>query len=152
METASSVNFDFAIGTAGLDFLSELLRSQMLTVERKYADALAMSALVDLERAPRQMWSPVFAERAWCHTQLHQFDEAWKAAEEALKVLDGVTEHDDRAYVCARLANVASACNKSETAVRLNAEASASLLAHRSFQKELMDRISAIRTEAEQKE
>lgn len=152
METASSVNFDFAIGTAGLDFLSELLRSQMLTVERKYSEALEMSALIDIERVPAHMRSPIFAERSWCHANEHRLDDAWSNAEKALACLDHITEHDDRAYVCARLAGVARACAKGDLAANLHSEASTALSAHRSFQAELLSRISSIRTESLQKE
>jgi len=144
METESSVNFDFAIGTAGLDFLSELLRSQMLTVQERFSEALEMSALIDLDRLPDHLKAPVFVDRAWNLSQLGRHSEAWLEAEIALDLLPKVQEDDDRAYVCARLAEVAKSCGKPDSAVEMMARAGESLRLHRTFQSDLLSKIQAI--------
>lgn len=146
METASSVHFDFAIGTAGLGFLSELLRTQILTVEHKFAEALEMSNLIDLDQAPKHLHASIFADRAWCLTHLGCLEDAWITAERSRSNLESVSESDDRAYTLARLSGVARACGNFDLASSLLSDAQTELLAHRRFQAALLGKIQQIKT------
>jgi len=146
METASSVNFDFAIGTESLEFLSHMLRGLMLTVKRQYSDALELFAAIDVAKVPKGMLPPVHADQAWCQANLGNTVEAMALASVAAAGLSEKTEADDAAYVHCRVAQVAEHCQQSALAEKHRAAAATALVTHRRLQAEMLNRLQAIRT------
>jgi tetratricopeptide (TPR) repeat protein len=117
--TESSGQFDVVAGVQSLDWLVPLLRAQLLLLEARYAEALA---LLD-EHWPRsephwqaRMAPGMLADRAWCLWQLGRRDEAREEAGRALECIDAPSDADDRALAHARLAQVFEALGDTATA------------------------------------
>lgn len=145
METSSSFNYDSAIGTSGLDFLTQMLRGLMFTIDRRFVDAFAIFEAIDDRKVPERMLAPVFADRAWCAINLGRPDEAWALATIAAERLTSLVEADDIAYVASRVAQVADRCDQVEFACAHRAIAETSLAKHRGFQAELLSRLQSIK-------
>lgn len=138
MEASSSFNFDFAIGTKGLGFLTYILRGLILTIDQKYAEALQTFDSIAENRLPKRTLAPIYADRAWCNANLDQNDIAWKCALRAIEEVSRLAEADDIAYVESRVAQVADHLNFHAIATTHRANAVRYLEEHRVFQAKLL--------------
>jgi len=145
METASSVNFDFAIGTAGLDFLSEMLQGLMLTIEGKYKEALEILDSIEIARVPPGIRSPIIVDIAWCQAILGEGAKSLVNLEVVESVLSQTSEFDDLAYVNSRLAQITAHFGQTELSSQYKARANEALAQHREFQTELLARLQAMK-------
>jgi hypothetical protein len=138
----STRQFDAVIGLKSLDWLVPLLRAQLLVLEAKHAQALA---LFD-EHAPRseaawraRMEPGLLADRAWCLAQLDRLDEARAQAELAAAMADtAACDVDDRALAHARLAQLFGTLGEGALAERHRTAAEADREAHRAAQRALL--------------
>jgi len=144
METSSSINFDFAIGTEGLGFLSYILRGLILTIDKQYAEALKAFDSIAEHRLPTRTLAPIFADRAWCYANLDQNDSAWKWALRAIDEVSKLTEADDIAYVESRVAQVADRLQFHAIAESHRANAVRFLEEHRAFQANLLEMLQKL--------
>ena len=147
MEASSSINYDFAIGTLGLDFLSQMLRGLIFTIDKKYSEALEAFNGIDLAKIPRRMQGSVHADVAWCSANIGQEEFAWERAMLAVDALNDITDSDDIAYVNSRISKVAALCDRSEDALKFSSAAEAALKDHRKFQAVLLLLLKSIKVE-----
>ena len=145
METSSSYIYDYAIGTASLDFLTQMLRGLMFTIEKKFVDALVMFEKVDLARVQKRMLPTIYVDMGWCNANLGQSDAGWALAMLAADQMSSLTEADDVAYVASRISEVAKICDQPEQAEVFKAKAELALAEHRAFQKKLLSMLQKIR-------
>ena len=145
METSSSVNFDYAIGTQGLGFLTHILRGLMLTIDRKYSEALQSFDFLADESLPKRTLAPIYADRAWCNVNLGRNELAWQCSMRAIDELKALSEADDIAYVESRVAQVAKCLNFEEAASTHRANAIQCLQKHRTFQAALLEKLQSLR-------
>jgi hypothetical protein len=106
----SAGNLDAGLGIQSLDWLVPLMRAQLLVVEGRFGEALA---LIDQHGQRIQagwrdrMHACLLADRAWCLLQLGRGAEARAEAEVAeQQLLESPSEVDDRALAHARLAQL----------------------------------------------
>jgi tetratricopeptide (TPR) repeat protein len=144
MEASSSTNYDFAIGTSGLSFLTPILRGLVLTIDRKYLEASAILESIDKEVLPKRTLAPVYADIAWCHTCLGNMDLAWEYAARAIQNLPELIDADDIAYSNSRVAQVAEATGRMSEAQLHRQRALENLDAHRAFQENLLAKLLQI--------
>lgn len=145
LEMASSMHYDHAIGSKGLGFLSLMLRGLVYTMEKKYVDALITFSSITLKQLKINMFSTVYVDMAWCHMNLSNFEESARLAKLANETISNVVEPDDRAYVFARLGQIASMSGENEIAVEMRISASHSLAEHRLFQANLLGKLRSMK-------
>lgn len=144
METSSSYIYDYAIGTAGLDFLTQMLRGLMFTIDKKYDDALAMFAKIDLSKVQKRMLPTTYVDMGWCNANIGQPDAAWALVMLAADQMSSLTEADDVAYVACRISQVAKICDQPKEAEEYRAKAEVALVEHREFQRKLLSMLQKI--------
>lgn len=147
METSSSLSYDFAIGTLSLDFLSQMLRGLIYTIDKKYNEALVVLSGIDLAKIPMRMHGSVHADLAWCSANIGREVFSWECAMLAVDALNHITESDDRAYVNSRISKVAAICNRPADELKFGLAAEAALKEHRKFQAELLLLLKSIKVE-----
>ncbi len=137
----STSQFDAVIGLQSLDWLVPMVRAQLLVVEGRHAQALA---LFD-EHWPRseaqwrsRMQPSVLADRAWCLWQLGRESEARDEAQHAVQSLDAPIDVDDRALAHARLAQVFEVLGDSTSVARHAEAARCDCETHRQAQRRLV--------------
>jgi hypothetical protein len=144
METASSVNYDFAIETQGLDFLTKMLQGLILTIQKEYKSAFDIFNNIDKTKIPKRMLGPIHADLAWCCTNLGDLDNGWRLGLIASESLPDISEADDHAYVASRISEIATLCNREEDASTFREIATVSLETHRAFQINLLTQLNSI--------
>lgn len=148
METSSSVNFDFAIGHQGLDFLTLMLQGLIFTINRKFIDALRVFNLIRYESVPEKMRPSINVDRAWCLVNTDRRDQAWELAEAALNDMEIIVEDDEIAYAYSRLSQVAAECGRFDESVNFRGHAERALERHRAFQGFLLAKLKGLNTES----
>lgn len=146
MEASSAENYDDAIGSASLDFLSLMLRGQIFTIKKKYSEALKCFDGIDTSKLQARMIPTVEVDQAWCKASLGQAQEAYNAIARIEKMAACIAEDDDLAYIKSRLAQIAKLCNDHDTEARLRVAAEIALSNHRRFQEDLLKILNGIRT------
>lgn len=140
----STVNFDRLIGLVNLRSTVRIQRAQIMTVQRRFADA---AGLLDAEAAEMgktagghgsRFEADLLADRAWCRAQLQMRDAALADARKVTSIDDPVALPGGRAMVQARLAQTFDALDLPDDAQRHRALASAAWVAHRSAQARLV--------------
>lgn len=144
METSSSANYDFAIGTSGLSFLTPILRSLVLTIHGKFDEALLILNSLEMANLPKRTLSPVYADMAWCKVNIGEPDLAWSSAKQAIDEMSALTDADDIAYVESRIAQVARFLNLHDAANAHSEKAQLALAKHRVFQEDLLKKLQSI--------
>jgi tetratricopeptide (TPR) repeat protein len=147
METSSSVNFDFAIGHQGLDFLTLMLQGLIFTINRKFDDALRIFGLIRYESVPVKMRPSINVDRAWCLVNSNRRDQAWELAEAALRDIGTITEDDEIAYAYSRLSQTATECGRLNESLEFRGLAESALERHRTFQGSLLKKLASLKTE-----
>lgn len=144
METSSSTNYDFAIGTAGLSFLTPILRGLVLTIEGKFDEAFTVLDSLEKSNLPKRTLAPIYADMAWCTANLGDHGLAWKSACLASTELNSLTDADDIAYVESRISQVAEALGLHEQVTHHKARALQALAEHKAFQRDLLAKLQGI--------
>jgi hypothetical protein len=141
----STAHFDAGIGTASLASLVPMLRAQLLVLDGRCADALALfdeqfdAALRDgLER----LRASFLADMAWCCFALGQPERARRLAEDALQRVDA-QENDDRALTLAQLARVHESLGDAALAEKLRERAGQARDAHHADSERLVALLDA---------
>lgn len=147
MEASSSLNYDYAIGMTGLGFLTPILRGSVLTISQKYAEAINVLATIDYTKLPRRTIAPILADRAWCNLNLGNIEEAWLLAERAVESIDSTSDADDAAYVESRVSQIAERTGRPDDAVSHRARSLSLLTLHQDFQRTLLVKLQAIRSD-----
>ena len=145
LEAASSRHYDHAINTRGLDFLSLMLRGLTRTLERNYSEAIELFAQVDTSRLLPQMYSPLYADLAWCNSNLGLTDVASRYFREARDSAAHLLEDDDKAYVFSRLAQTSELLGMRNEVGSLRHSAETHLRLHREFQSRLRNQLDNVR-------
>ena len=145
MESSSSLIYDHAIGTAGLGFLTPILRGLVLTIGQKYTDAIEALATIDEAKLPKRTVAPILADRAWCISNIGNFDTAWNLAKQAIDALESSSDADDVAYVESRVAQVAEKIGRLDEAKNHRVRSQSFLTIHQDFQRNLLSKLQAIR-------
>jgi tetratricopeptide (TPR) repeat protein len=142
MEAESTGNYDAGIGTASLAWFVPLLRAQLLTVEGRYEEAIALFASnlasAEAQGVARLMVS-FLADSAWCHFQVGNAESASAHAALCLEAATPDCDPDDLAASLARVAAIYEAHGSNEKARDLRERARASLAQHVEVQKRLLN-------------
>ena len=146
MEASSAENYDDAIGSASLDFLSLMLRGQLLTISKKYLEALRYFEAIDLSKLRDRMIPTIEVDRAWCMVNLGRMQDASREISRIELMTVSISEADDLAYIRSRLSQISYACGDLAAAARFRASAEIALSDHRNFQKSLLKIIEKIKT------
>lgn len=144
MEASSSVNYDYAIGTTGLSFLTPILRGLVLTIDKKYADALEVLATIDNSGLPKRTIAPILVDQAWCNFNIGNFEIAWALTRSAIGSLESSSDADDAAYVESRCSQIAEKTGRYDEAVIHRNRALSFLAIHQEFQRDLLMKLQAI--------
>lgn len=148
METSSSVNFDFAIGHQGLDFLTLMLQGLILTINREFGDALTVFSQINYENVPKKMRPSISVDKAWCLANVDRRIEAWELAENSLDDIQLIVEDDEIAYAYSRLSQVAAECGRVNASIDFREHANRALERHRAFQGSLLEKLKGLTTES----
>jgi tetratricopeptide (TPR) repeat protein len=139
METSSSYHYDHAIGITALTYLTQMLRGLIMTIDRKFAEALAVFAAIDDQSTPKRLIPLLYADRAWCTLNTGESDRAIELASIAESLVPDLTDFDDLAYTHSRIAQVFDRCSKSGEAKSHRAIAEINLRKHREVQAHLLE-------------
>lgn len=147
MEASSSMNYDYAIGTAGLGFLTPILRGLILTISQKYTEAIEVLAVIDEAGLPKRTVAPILADRAWCNFNIGELDIAWNLAERAISALETSSDSDDTAYVESRVAQIAERTGRLDEAKTHRSRSLEFLSKHQEFQRILLLKLQSLSIE-----
>ncbi|OYT89425.1 MAG: hypothetical protein CFE46_03150 [Burkholderiales bacterium PBB6] len=151
IESESTANYDTGRGNHALASAHSVLRAQLLTVQRRFEEALALFD-AHLARASHEGMAPrearFLADRAWCRAQLAKLPEALQDVRLSEAALPRNNDADDRAATHARLARVLGLCGLPQEAAAHQALADEALVAHQASQREMLDAVNAVLTSA----
>jgi tetratricopeptide (TPR) repeat protein len=106
----SNESFDQLKGDSSWIDLKPILRAQIASLHGDPGQAVALyEQHLASAGAPARLQANLFADKAWCHTELGQRSDAIESAALALKGLGGETHVDDRAATHSRLAQAFAA-------------------------------------------
>ena len=144
MEAESTGNYDAGIGTASLSWFVPLLRAQLLTVEGRFEEAVAVFSenlgSAEAQGVARLMVS-FLADLAWCHFRLGHSAEALVQAERCLGAATQDCDADDLAASLARIAAIYEASGRASEAITLRRQAHTSLGLHTAAQARLLEQL-----------
>lgn len=146
MEVASSINYDQAIGHKGLDFLTLMLQGLILTIDKKFPEAISVFNNIRESEVPERLRSNIHADKAWCLANSNRSEQGWQSVILAVANASKMLDDDDIAYVYSRLSQTASLCQREEEAKVFRAHAEEALGKHKSFQVGLLIKINSIST------
>ncbi len=146
MEASSSVNYDTAIGHHGLDFLTQMLQGLILTLEKKYIDAIREFESIEDLQVPNKMVPTIHADKAWCWANLGDLSQCNLSVAKVLEYIDQVSEADELSYIFARLSQIANLHSQPDISASHLKRAELALSEHRSFQAELLEKLKNIST------
>ena len=146
MEASSAENYDDAIGSASLDFLGLMLRAQVLTINKKFLEAIRYFDAIDLTKLQARMIPTVEVDQAWCMANVGKEHDAYKEIDRIEESLSSISEADDIAYIKSRLAQISRAYGDYEREARLRTAAEVALTNHRKFQESLLKILAEIKT------
>ena len=133
-----------SIGTASLATYVPLIRAQLLTVQGRYAEALALFDN-NLDRASEQgmerMQLTLYAGRALCNLRLGLVEPARRDISSALASESAACDTDDRATMHALVSRMLLELGDSKAAAAHRKLAEAHLDVHTAAQHELMEQI-----------
>ena len=146
MEASSAENYDDAIGSSSLNFLSLMLRGQLLTISKKYLEALRYFETIDSSKLQARMIPTVEVDRLWCSANLGRTQSTLSEIRRIEELSACITEFDDIAYIKSRLAQVSGMVGDFEGEIRLRKSAEHALASHRAFQASLLKILENIKT------
>jgi hypothetical protein len=151
LEATSSSVYDYAIGHKGLDFLGQMLSGLVLTLEKRFSEALGKLESIQIASVPERLRPLILIDQAWCRVNLGQLEIGWSVAGEIPTLLSCVKDDDDLAYIHSRLGQIGIACNEASFAASQSEAAIEALARHRQFQATLLSKLQAINTAGEWK-
>jgi tetratricopeptide (TPR) repeat protein len=147
MEAESTKNFDIGIGTASLTIYVPLIRAQLLTVQGRHGEALALFDN-NLDQASEQgmgrMKLTLYADRALCNLRLGLVEQARQDISSALDCESAACDPDDRAIMHAQVARLLRELGDSKSAAAHRKLAEGHLSVHAAAQHELLEQIRQI--------
>jgi hypothetical protein len=146
MIAESTGHFDAGVGAASLGSLVPMLRAQLLVVQCRFGEALAL--LRDhLDAAEKdglgRLRASFLADIAWCECRLGAPDDARRDADEAVRRLDAVSDVDDRALAQGRIAQVCAALGDDARAAQYREAAQRDYETHRAEQQRIVELMDA---------
>jgi tetratricopeptide (TPR) repeat protein len=92
--------FDQLVGDSSWYSLKPILKAQILSLQCNWPEAVRLySENFDSMKLADRLQANLQADRAWCHAQAGQFDEARICADQALRSLSDGTQIDSRRYL-----------------------------------------------------
>ncbi len=147
LEAESTKNYDFGIGTLSLTTLVPLVRAQLLTIQRKFEEAISLFDVVlndshpeDLERRDASHR----ADRAWCLYSIGRTADSIAAVEDATARILPVSDVDDLACTHARIGAVYRGTRSDALALHHESLAQQHLASHGHHQKQLLASLSEL--------
>ena len=137
----SIARFDELVGIASLGSLVPVLQAQVLMLEERHAEALAIlytSADGFLRQGLDRLACVVSADIAWCELRCGHVACAQQSAARALAMIAPTTHADDRALTFARLGQISRERGNLTDAERFHIEADLAWQAHRNQQAALL--------------
>jgi tetratricopeptide (TPR) repeat protein len=138
----STANFDLLIGSTSLPSLVPMLRAQIMTERRQYAEALALFES-GIEAAIRQglsrLRADLLADQAWCRVHLGQLELARSDALEAEAGIDMHEQFGDRAMPHRRLSQIFGALGETESAIHHDELANEAWSGHVAIQTQILE-------------
>ena len=144
----STANFDSLIGSRSLPALVPVLRAQILTVEKRYGEALALfeeELTSAVQEGMERLQADLLADQAWCRVQLGQRTAALHDANLARAAINVNGQFDDRALAYGRLARTFAVLDRPGDARQLGELAREAWAAHVSLQKRILDTLERSR-------
>jgi tetratricopeptide (TPR) repeat protein len=120
METESTKNYDFGIGTLSMALLIPLMKAQLLTTDGRFSEALEIFNEVLERDSPENLErrkACFYADRAWCHFQLNDIDLALADVERACAREANPADPDDVASMHARVSEILNRLGRHEESV-----------------------------------
>lgn len=148
LSAQSNEQFDLMRGSAALAFLTPMLLAQALTLDARYDEALELFTAETAKSVSQgaAKWHPVYcADKAWCHVQLGQTDQALASASEATQLAQGDVQIEDLASVHSRLAEVFELLNMTSERQAHAAEAESAWAAYERIQSDFLGALADIR-------
>lgn len=109
MEAASATNLNSALGIESLQTLVPMMQAELLIVQRKWQEALAiLDANISeyLLEGQKRLLPKMLAQRAWCKANQGNFEQAMRDAQEAINSVDDCADLDDLAVLHFRISGV----------------------------------------------
>lgn len=151
LEASSSLTYDYAIGHKGLDFLTRMLGGLIATVDQRYSEALEKFDSIEMDKVPERLQPLILVDSAWCYASMDAREASWSIAKRAVDSISSVTDDDDLAYIYSRLRQIAIACDMPEQATYYKTAADTALLAHRTFQNQLLSTLDRVEVDIQKK-
>jgi hypothetical protein len=143
----STLQFDSLVGATSLHALVPILRAQVLTMNGQFVDALALYVeylTPSVQQGMGRLHANLLADQAWCRINLGQSEAAHVDALAAESLVDSRGQFDDRAPTHSRLAQVFSALNDSDSAMRHDELAKAAWKGHETLQGSTVELLSTM--------
>ena len=131
MSAESNAHFGEMVGDSSWPELEPLLRAQIASLQGEAAAALGLYGehLAGATKSSR-LQANLLADKAWCHVQLSQLDEARHCADVAVQSLTPETHVDDRAAAHSRLSQTFSVLGDEPSSAQHTALANGAWAAH----------------------
>jgi tetratricopeptide (TPR) repeat protein len=111
--------FDRLTGDFSWQSLKPILRAQILSLQCNWPDAMRLySEHFGNANLATRLQANLYADKAWCHIKMGQFEEARVCADQALDSLSDKTQVDERAATHSRLAQVFGTLGKKEESTK----------------------------------
>lgn len=146
---ASIARFDGLVGIASLDSLVPVLNAQVLMLEERHDEALAIlhvNADGFLRQGLDRLACAVTADIAWCQFRCGDVEGAKRSAARAVALVTPATHADDRAVTFARLGRIYRELGEVAEADKFDAEAGSAWQFHRNQQVALVPSLESALT------
>ncbi|MBN8494251.1 MAG: hypothetical protein J0M00_22780 [Burkholderiales bacterium] len=147
METESTQNYDNGIGALSMALLIPLMKAQLLTSERRYAEALEIFQDVLERNSPENLdrrKACFYVDRAWCKFQLGQLDSALADLARGLELQSVPADIDDVAFTHARLCTLLRALGRNDEASAHELQGKEARQSHVQIQQTLLTQLEAM--------
>jgi hypothetical protein len=146
MEASSSINYDDAIGSESLSFLNLMLKAQVLTINKRFSEALSCFDTINSAHMLERMIPSVAIDQAWCKANTGGISDAVYISEGLEAILPGKSEVDDIAYTFARMSQIHRLANDEQKSLRFLTLAESALATHRENQRILLNLLEMVDT------
>ncbi|WP_395698783.1 hypothetical protein [Aquabacterium sp.] len=136
LEASSALTYDLTVRSDSYELLVPTIRGQLLTVEKRFYEAIVVFASIDETLLPSRLRPLVSIDRAWCSLSLGLEQEGRELALAAVQSIGSDLDADDLAFVLARVSAMEAILKMS--LIPFSRDRSLELLAaHRHVQREL---------------
>jgi hypothetical protein len=141
MEAASAAAYDRAIGTKSFDQFIPHVTAQVHMLEKRYEEAHAVLAKIDVAGLPLRVHAVHYADLATCAQHLGRFDQLHELVQSAESALALQMDGDDTVYANCRLASIHSAMGNHPLAAKSLERAKAEAASFGSIQADLVAKL-----------